>query len=78
VPYFGVVEYGQLDKARLELERWMRAVTGLEGLVLELKETAEDLAVKLRPISDRDKFAAMVTKNPVLDQLRQRLGMDFA
>lgn len=78
LPYFGSVEKSFLERSRIDLEYWLRQTTGIGGLKLELVEMQSDVPQRLRPTSDRDKYGAMAAKNPALELLRQRLGMDFA
>lgn len=71
-----VVQEKDMELARGELMEFIR--TRLQNFKLELEvHLNQEIAAKMKFLTERDKYDQMVEKNPLLEELRKRLDLDL-
>lgn len=71
-----IVQEKDMELVRAELMEFLR--TKLQNYALDLKtELNQEIASKMKFLTERDKYDQMVEKNPVLEELRKKLDLDL-
>jgi hypothetical protein len=72
-------DYEHLQEQKLDLVASLKKQLGTRSLELQLevKKDSTTEPSELKPYTDRDKFDAMVKKNPALLKLKEKLDLDF-
>lgn len=70
------IQERDLNEMRTELMDYLRKSLNNVGLQLEV-ERVQEQEVKKEFLSEREKYDRLVSKNPLLDELRKRLDLDL-
>lgn len=69
------IQETEVNSAKASLLGFLRK--SLNNYGIDLKTRINESAVESKHLTNKDKFNLMVEKNPVLGELRKRLGLDI-